>query len=136
MAKQHIEDHLMIESHHLIEKMIHAKGQIISKWFFDVFDFLQKTNENKSIRGIIVVKSNSFVRFLEEVEDIKTPFEINWPLKKLTRKQCWYPNMHRGLSIPRNIMVTAWVYISFFIIQHNSCIIFRLWKSVDYCFFK
>ena len=25
------------------------KGQIILKWFFGVFDFLQKTNENKSI---------------------------------------------------------------------------------------
>ena len=59
-----------------------SKGQIISKWFFGVFDFLQKTNENKSIWGIIVVKSNSFVRFLEEIEDIKTPFEINWPLGK------------------------------------------------------
>ena len=56
------------------------KGQIISKWFFGVFNFLQKTNENKSTWGIIVVKSNSFVRFLEEIEDIKTPFEINWPL--------------------------------------------------------
>ena len=58
----------------------HAKGQIISKWFFGVFNFLLKTNKNKSIWGIIVVKSNSFVRFLEEMEDIKTPFEINWPL--------------------------------------------------------
>ena len=58
-----------------------SKGQIISIWFFDVFDFLQKTNENKLIWGIIVVKSNSFVRFLEEIEDIKTPFEINWPLE-------------------------------------------------------
>ena len=60
---------------------IFSKGQIISKWIFGVFNFLQKTNENKSIWGIIVVKSNSFVRFLEEIEDIKTPFEINWPLK-------------------------------------------------------
>ena len=58
-----------------------AKGQIISKWFFDVFDFLQKSNENKSTWGIIVVKSNSFVCFLEEIEDIKNPFEIIWPLE-------------------------------------------------------
>ena len=57
------------------------KGQIISKWFFGVFDFLQKTNENKSTWGIIVVKSNSFVRFLEEIEDTKNHFEINWPLR-------------------------------------------------------
>ena len=59
----------------------YTKGQIISKWFFGAFDFLQKTNENKSIWGIIAVKSNSFVHSLEEIEDIKTPFEINWPLK-------------------------------------------------------
>ena len=56
------------------------KGKIISKCFFGVFDFLQKTNENKSTWGIIVVKSNSFVRFLEEIEDIKNPFKIIWPL--------------------------------------------------------
>ena len=59
-----------------------VKGQIISKWFFGDFDFQQKTNENKSIWGIIVVKSNSFVRFLEEIEDIKNPFEIIWPLAR------------------------------------------------------
>ena len=57
-----------------------GEGQMISKSFLGVFDFLQKTNENKSIWGIIVVKSNSFVRFFEEIEDIKTAFEINWPL--------------------------------------------------------
>ena len=47
-----------------------------SKWLFGVFDFLQKANDNKSNWGIIVVKLNSFVRFLEEIEDIKNPFEI------------------------------------------------------------
>ena len=57
-----------------------TKGQLISKWFFGVDDFLQKTNENKSTWGIIVVESNSFVRFLEEIEDTKKTFEINWPL--------------------------------------------------------
>ena len=48
--------------------------------FFGVFDFLQKTNENKSTFGILVVKSNAFVHFLEEIEDVKNPFEIIWPL--------------------------------------------------------
>ena len=38
-----------------------SKGQIISKWFFGVLYFLQKTNKNKSTWGIIVVKLNSFV---------------------------------------------------------------------------
>ena len=42
------------------------KGQWISKCFFGVFDFFQKMKENKSTWGIIVVKLNSFVRFLEE----------------------------------------------------------------------
>ena len=50
---------------------------MISKWFFGVLNLLQNTNENKSTLGITVVKLNSFVRFLEEIEDIKTPFEIN-----------------------------------------------------------
>ena len=51
-----------------------AKGQLILKWFFGVVDFLQKRNENKSTWGIIVVKLNSFVRFLEEIDDPKKPF--------------------------------------------------------------
>ena len=57
-----------------------AKGRIISKWFFGVFDFLQKTNENKSTWGIMIVKSNFFVRFLEEIKDTKNSFEIIWLL--------------------------------------------------------
>ena len=51
-----------------------SKGQLISKWFFGVVDFLQKTNINKSTCGIIVVKSNLFVRFLEEIDDPKNHF--------------------------------------------------------------
>ena len=65
-----------------------AKGPIISKWFFGVFDFLQKTNENKSTWVIIEVKSNSFVRFLEEIEDTKNPSKIIWPLRG---KHCRHP---------------------------------------------
>ena len=56
------------------EKSTSFKGQLISKWFFWVVDFLQKTNENKSTWGIIVVKSNSFVHFLEEIDDPPKPF--------------------------------------------------------------
>ena len=40
------------------------KGQIISKGFFGIFNFLQKTNGNKSSWGIIVLVE--FVHFLEE----------------------------------------------------------------------
>ena len=53
-----------------------SKGQLISKWFFGVFDFFKKTNENKSFWGIIVVKSNSFVRFLEETLAWKKSFRL------------------------------------------------------------
>ena len=42
--------------------------------------FPQKTNKSKSTWGIIVVKSNFFVLFLEEIEDIKNPLEIIRPL--------------------------------------------------------
>ena len=47
---------------------------------FGVFNFFQKTNENKSTWGIIVVKSNSFVRFLEETSVWKNHFDFVWPL--------------------------------------------------------
>ena len=46
--------------------LLTTKGQLILNWFFGVVNFLQKMNENKSTWGIIVVKSNSFVHFLEE----------------------------------------------------------------------
>ena len=42
------------------------KGHLILKRLFGVFNFFQKMNENKSTCGIIVVKSNSFVCFLEQ----------------------------------------------------------------------
>ena len=65
-----------------------AKGQIITKRFFYVFDLLQKANENKSTWVIILVKSNFFVRFLEEIEDIKNLFEIitTYPIDSWGRK--------------------------------------------------
>ena len=47
---------------------------------FGVFNFLQKTNENKSTWGIIVVKLNLFVLFLEETLCWKNHFEFVWPL--------------------------------------------------------
>ena len=57
-----------------------VKGQLISKCLFGVFKFFQKTNENKSTWGIIVVKLDFFICFLEELRIPKSLFEINWPL--------------------------------------------------------
>ena len=60
-----------------------VKGQLISKCLFGVFNFSQKTNENMSTWGIVVVKSNFFVRFLRELKMPKRHFENNWPLAGL-----------------------------------------------------
>ena len=57
-----------------------TKCQLISKCLFGVFNFIQKTNENKSTWGIIVVKSYSFVHFLEEFTPWQFAFEFYWPL--------------------------------------------------------
>ena len=49
-----------------------AKGQLISKWFFDVFDFLQKPNENKYHSSKV-----EFVRsFFERNVGLKKSFQI------------------------------------------------------------
>ena len=53
-----------------------AKGQIISKWFFGVFDFLQKTNEGIRLYYYDTSSRLVFVRFLEEIVDTKNHFEI------------------------------------------------------------
>ena len=44
---------------------------------FGVFDFFQKNRMKTTRHGS---KKNSFVCFLEEFEDTKNHFEINWPL--------------------------------------------------------
>ena len=56
----------------IIYTYIHTKGRTILKGLFGVLEFSQKrTNE-----FVVVVKTNSFVRFLGEFEDTKSPFEI------------------------------------------------------------
>ena len=50
--------------------------------------FSQKTNENNSTWGTIVVKSIFFFRFLGELKIPKRHFEINWPLGALTELSC------------------------------------------------
>ena len=72
-----------------------GKGQLISKCLFGGFNFFQKTNKNKSTWGVIEVKSNLFFRYLEEIDDPKNHFEINWPLitfqkdSRLEWKKTW-----------------------------------------------
>ena len=64
-------------------------GELITKCLFDVFKFFQKTNENKSTWGILVVKLNFFVPFLEELRIPKSPFEIHWLLAKYYWMSCF-----------------------------------------------
>ena len=66
-----------ITRHHYIHK-----GQLNSKCLFDTFNIFPKMNENKSTWGFIVVKSNSFVCFLEETLAWKNHFHFVWPFAK------------------------------------------------------
>ena len=52
------------------------KGQLISKWLFGVFNSSKKPTKTRRI----VVKTNSFVRFLEEFMAWQFSFEIIWTL--------------------------------------------------------
>ena len=56
------------------------KGQVISKGFS--VSSISSKKRTKTSR--IVVKSNSFVRFLEELTAWQFAFEINWPLPNLS----------------------------------------------------
>ena len=51
-----------------------SKGKFISKWFFGVIDFLQKTNERIRLYYYDTSGRLVFVRFLEEIDDPKKPF--------------------------------------------------------------
>ena len=57
-----------------------AKGHLFSKYLFGAFHSFQITNENSSTWGIIEVRSNSFVHFLEEFMAWQFAFEFYWPV--------------------------------------------------------
>ena len=46
---------------------VHPKGQLISKGLFAILEFFQKANETIQSKNCLAKKSNSFVRFLEEL---------------------------------------------------------------------
>ena len=50
-----------------------SKGQLISKWFLGS----SISSKKRTKTSLIVVNLNSFVRFLEEINDPKNHFEIN-----------------------------------------------------------
>ena len=88
-----------------------SKGQLILKCLFDVFNFSQKTNKNKSTWGIIVVKLNFFIHFLGGLRIPKIPFEINWPLRgKETIHKKWGIELVSILRRPCHLN-NSWRYI-------------------------
>ena len=53
-----------------------TKGQLILTRFFGVFNFFQKTNKNKSTRGIVVLKSNWFICFFGRIVGLKKTLQL------------------------------------------------------------
>ena len=62
------------------KKTIKKQGSVISKYFLVSSISSKKTEENKSTWDVIAVKSNLFIRFLEEFLPWKFAFEFYWPL--------------------------------------------------------
>ena len=80
-------------------------GQLISKYIFGVFSFLQKRNENKTTWGIIVVKLNSFVRFLEETLAWKKSFRLCLTFIKSLKLLFAQPIGPKVLSFYQNFLI-------------------------------
>ena len=96
---------------------VQAKGQLISKCLFGVFNFFQKMNKNKSTWGIIVVKSNSFIHFLEETSAWKNNFDFVWPLaevdiQKGSSKLFLWENYFRNLALHLKKEIFYLLYMS------------------------
>ena len=98
-----------------------TKGQIVSKRFFLAEDSSKKWTKTRRI----LVKTNSFVCFLEESLAWPFAFEINWPLSSYKIDHwvswLWSWQMH------------AWcqaVFPSF--LDHREC--FLMWCGIDISF--
>ena len=108
-------------------------GQLILKCFFGVFNFFQKTNENKSTWGIIVVKSNSFVRFLEETSAWKNRFDFVWPLAKVLqnrkriKKYKKYCKIAKVLQNRITPLHSSAIKGLLFVISNTSCLLNLPW---------
>ena len=85
--------HIFIDSNCLM-----IKGQIISKWFFGVFDFLQKTNERIRLYYYDTSSWLVFVCFLEEIKDNKKPFRNHLTFSYCIHIWLWYIRFLPGWS--------------------------------------
>ena len=68
-----------------------------------------KFDKNKSTWGIIVVKSNSFVDFLEETSVWKNHFDFVWPLEgeKIKKKSQYLNELKNDLLLLRYALVST-----------------------------
>ena len=82
--------------------------------YFCVFNFFQQMNENKSTWGIIVVKSKSFVRFLEESSAWKNHFDFVWPLPLHRLVDDWLClRLKWSLSYRSSFPILFWMILTF-----------------------
>ena len=80
-----------------INLRLDTKGQLFSKWFFGIVDFLQTTND--------------FVRFLEEIDDLQNHFEINWPLSSGIVRVPWiWKSNYKAVIGFRDIWDLGWFW--------------------------
>ena len=80
---------LMVGKNHVFNychRRYAIKGQLVLKCLFGVFNFLQKTNENKSTWVIIVVKSNLFVRFFGWIQGLTICLRVLLTFKRIILK--------------------------------------------------
>ena len=82
----------MITSLYLDVRYLRTKGQVISKGIFSIFNSSKKTYEEIRLNYYDTSGRLVFVRFLEEFEDTKRHFEINWPL--VIDKECLHGYFH------------------------------------------
>ena len=102
------------------------KGQIISKRFFLAEDSSKKQTKTRRI----LVKTNSFVRFLEESSAWQLAFEINWPLRmvKNSANVVWERPLRQWI-----LFGSSWLVEQFFRRKESLLVSSFLLKDSPYC---
>ena len=78
--------------------------------------------------GIIVVKSYLFVRFLEEINDPKKHFEINWPL---VCKEMLLQQWSQLIASAAAVQVSAFQRLISVTGQHRTeTFFFAFWRTI------
>ena len=93
------------EKPRICKKIEITKGQLVSKCIFGVFNFLQKTNENKSTWGFIV-QSNLVVRnvLIRNKLVLRNPFP--WPIVNLLHKDKEHLVLMNNFRVTKKFLIT------------------------------